>query len=676
LPSVSPDGLTWTFHLKAGIRYAPPLQGTEIIASDYIRSLERIFSPASPSLPFGGSHLDDYFAIGMRALDVIAGAREYAEGTSTSISGLQSPDPHTLVINLTHPDGALGYLMARGDTLPIPANPFRPTAPLGVAEGHNRFYGTYWVSSGPYMIEGADAIDFSKPPEVQFPPTGEGPEALTLVRNPSWDPKTDRLRTAYPDRLEFLPVDGTEGARAAIQSGRVDVVLNWDPSVDSINGLPPDRLVHAILDIREYVSMNLGVPPFDDLHVRRAANFAVDRQALVDPYERVAGPVSPTEHIALDSEEDNLLLNYRPWGPTTGDLEEAKAEMAQSRYDANGDGLCDIPACSGVRLVAATSNPVFITVARGVRAGLAEIGIDVDIVRSQDLYGRAISDPSFPRLKIPMIIGRWAKDYPSATTFFPLLFESQNIGGGTLTNWSMVGASAAVLRKYGYAAAAIPSVDDRIADCNARIFADQVRCWSTLDQYLTTQVVPWIPLLTAETVAPFSSRVSNVRFDQSTVLPRLALDNIAVAPIAESSSSPSPSFEVPPIPDGVYQTTITKEDFNRFDPRVDPSGLEENTGRVTIFLRKGLFRTVQTADHPISNPVTIGRYTGSGDLVVFEGLASSGGTITTPPMRWTFDGTALHLSFLSCAGLHDPENPAFCSDTRVLYEAHAWVKVG
>jgi ABC-type transport system substrate-binding protein len=633
-------------------------------------------------LPYGGSYLDDYFAIGMGAVDLIAGAKDYAEGKAASISGLQSPDPHTLVINLTHPDGALGYLMARGETLPIPANPFNPTAPLGVAEGHNRLYGTYWVSSGPYMIEGAGAIDFSKPPDLQFPPTGDAPDRLTLVRNPSWDPRTDPLRPAYPDRIEFLPIDGTQGARAATQSGHVDLTFNWDPDLGGLNGYLndpnlADRLIQTTGDIQEYVSMNLAVPPFNDIHVRRAINFAIDRQGVVKAYENVAGPVRPTEHIGLDSEEDNLLLNYHPWGPTSGDLDQAKVEMALSQYDTNGDGICEAPACSHVRLVAATSRPLFIAIAREVRSQLAKIGIGIDIVRSQDLYGRAIGDPSFPRLRIPMIIGRWAKDYPSASTFFPLLFGSQNIGGGTLTNWSMVGATAAVLRGYGYRAAApIPGVDERIADCTARIFDDQVRCWSTLDQYLTTEIVPWIPLLTAETLAVVSARVRNASFDQSTVLPRLALDRIAVSPGADSSSSPSPSFVVPPIPDGVYQTTITKEDFHRFDPHADPAGLEENTGTVTIFLRKGLFRSVQSANHPIFNPVTVGRYTGSGDRVVFEGLASSGGTITTPPIRWTFDGSALHLTFLSCAGLHDPGNPSFCSDTRVLYEAHPWVKVG
>ena len=47
---------------------------------------------------------------------------------------------------------------------PIPPSRIHPDAPLGAATGHDRFWGRYLVSSGPYMIGGAGKIDFSKPP--------------------------------------------------------------------------------------------------------------------------------------------------------------------------------------------------------------------------------------------------------------------------------------------------------------------------------------------------------------------------------------------------------------------------------------------------------------------------------------------------------------------------------
>src|SRR5207248_9366494 len=89
---------------------------------------------------------------------------------------------------------------------PIPPNPFRPGDALGVAQGHERDgYDRVLVSSGPYMWEGSQDVDFSKPPDQQQPPSGY--ETMTLVRNPSWDPASDPLRKPYASRIEFSIFD-------------------------------------------------------------------------------------------------------------------------------------------------------------------------------------------------------------------------------------------------------------------------------------------------------------------------------------------------------------------------------------------------------------------------------------------------------------------------------------
>src|SRR5258708_688645 len=48
LPEVSADGLTWTFRIRPGVKYAPPMQGTEISSADFVRALQR-----QPHLPTG-----------------------------------------------------------------------------------------------------------------------------------------------------------------------------------------------------------------------------------------------------------------------------------------------------------------------------------------------------------------------------------------------------------------------------------------------------------------------------------------------------------------------------------------------------------------------------------------------------------------------------------------------
>src|SRR5207249_8413482 len=90
-----------------------------------------------------------------------------------------------------------------------------------------------------------------------------------------------------------------------------------------------------------YINMNLAMPPFDDIHVRKAMNNAVDKLGL----QRLAGGAILGD-IATHAIPNSMLPNlksYVPYGNADGspDLTKAKAEMAQSKYDTNHDGVCD-----------------------------------------------------------------------------------------------------------------------------------------------------------------------------------------------------------------------------------------------------------------------------------------------------------------------------------------------
>src|SRR5205823_2058436 len=109
---------------------------------------------------------------------------------------------------------------------PIPPNPSQPSAPLGVATGHDDGYGQFLVSSGPYMIEGSDRLDFSKPPPDQTGVAGYTPgKSVVLVRNPSWRTGTDPLRPAYVDRIELSLGGSLDEVSASIDSGELDLVM-------------------------------------------------------------------------------------------------------------------------------------------------------------------------------------------------------------------------------------------------------------------------------------------------------------------------------------------------------------------------------------------------------------------------------------------------------------------
>jgi peptide/nickel transport system substrate-binding protein len=680
LPSVSSDGLVWTFHLKRGLRYAPPLQRTEITAGDIVRSIERLLSKPPPDLPPPyGDQLDSYLGGFLDLQHLITGAPAFHDGTAERISGLETPNPFTLVVHLNKPNGGLGFLFALPSTAPIPANPSNPSARFGVAQGHARFYTSYLVASGPYMIEGADRIDFSKPPKQQAPASGDGPGTLTLVRNPSWRPSTDALRAAEPDRIVLSAVDNPRDGTRLIRSGALDVLFNADASPRQLEAGGVGAGTRGFSNPRDWVvflDFNLAVPPLDDIHVRRAINGAISKSALLPVFRRAGLGGTPDTHLGLDSEENNLLLTFDPFHGPAADLSTARAEMARSRYDRDHDGRCDAAVCRGLVMIARSDQPGQAEAARVIARQLRAIGVRLRVETPP--LDRFYATYANPRAKVPLRLDQWIKDLTSGATYFPFLFGSPR-GGATSVFGGLgkMGATPKDLRKWGYSVRSVPSVDDRIIACLRLTFGAQTRCWADLDQYLMTQVVPWAPLVSFTTGRVVSSRVRSMSFDQSDFVPAPSLDRIVLAG-SSPTPSPVPSGPVPRIPEGTYVTTISKADLYRFDPHYDPSGVDENTGTQTITLRGGWFEMISTADHPIFKPINVGTYGGTGHRVVFTTTAPVENAIATPPMRWTFDGHSLRFRFLGCGKLNtlDPHAPHLCQDIKVLYQAHPWVKVG
>ena len=94
--------------------------------------------------------------------------------------------------------------------------------------------------------------------------------------------------------------------------------------------------------------MNTAQPPFDDVHVRRAVNFVMDREGLRKAWGGPAAGAIAT-HIAPDAILGNKLKGYAPYGSTArATSTKAKAEMKLSKYDTNKDGLCDAKACKNI----------------------------------------------------------------------------------------------------------------------------------------------------------------------------------------------------------------------------------------------------------------------------------------------------------------------------------------
>jgi peptide/nickel transport system substrate-binding protein len=516
-PTQSDDGLTWTFTLKTGINYGDPFTDTPITAGDFVRAIERT---ANPKANVGGYSF--YYS-------VIEGFDDFAAGEADSISGMVALDDQTVAITTTSPTGDIPYRFAMPTTAPIPPN---GEARLGAAEGHDKDYGRYLVASGPYQFQGAAEMDFSVPAKDQEPAAGYVPgRQIVLERNPGYDPATDDLRPAYPDAIEVSIGGNNDDLYNQIAAGALDNVVDGVPPAEKIREYQSSPDLQPLLtaypsDGVRYISMNLAVPPFDDIHVRKALNWVVDKDGM---RQLRGGPTtgSIAGHIIVDSLENNLLLDYDPYATpdSKGDLTMAQEEMAQSKYDSDGDGVCDDPVCDGVLAMTDREDP-YPKQAALLGPLFEQIGITMDVkeLERSTMYNKCMDANSATAI---CLAPSWGKDYADAITFGEPLFTSAGLWE-SCCNYSLLGATADQLRGWGYGNSTILSVDEDVSACSATPPGDaRFQCWADLDKKLMEEVVPWVPYLFDTELTIVSANVVNFSFDQFAGLP--AFDHMAVA---------------------------------------------------------------------------------------------------------------------------------------------------
>lgn len=520
-PQVSDDNLVWTFKIKQGIMYAPPLEDVEVTAPDFIRAIERL---ADPEASTGGYPF--YYS-------PIEGFDDFSAGDADSISGLNAVDDYTLEVTLNKPAGETAFLFAMPASAPIPPNPDSPDDRLGIAEGHTKDYGRFQVGTGPYMFEGSENLDFSVPAKDQEPVSGYdlGRSAI-LVRNPSWDPATDELRAAYVDSIEVVSGGTEEDLANKVDNDEVDLVIDNGATAEQIEAYTTDetlssRYYNHLDDAISYSTMNVLVPPFDDVNVRKAVQYVVNKDAL----RRIAGGPEVGDiagSVFVPGVIGGLNTGYDPYGSegARGDVEAAKAAMAESKYDSDGDGICDAPECENVLTVSEEST----TNQRGVqiwRDSLEQIGITLDNkpLALGAMYARC-EDPAAQVGFCPTV--GWGKDFPDAITFGPPLFGGEGILPGCC-NYSFTGITEEQIAEAGYPAGTeVPeSFDDMLAECAELLGQDRTQCYADFDRYQMENVASIIPRRFTTYPAVVSTRVLNYQFDQFAGVP--ALDHMALA---------------------------------------------------------------------------------------------------------------------------------------------------
>ena len=502
VPQPTDGGLTYTFHLKPGIMFGPPVD-RPITSQDVAYAFERIDS--RPEVAQYAFYYDG----------TIVGMHQHS-GPPTPISGIQTPNASTIVFHLTRPTGDFLYRLAMPAAAPIP----REVAKCFPTAGG---YGRDVVSSGPYMIQGADKVDISSCSSIK-PMSGFDPSShLTLVRNPQYDPSTDSTsdRSNYVNGISVVVDSNVSDIFNKVRTGALDGSLADQPPATVLQQYESSSSLKPMLHLNSgdrtwYITMNLTTPPFDDVHVRKAVNDIIDKAALQQAW---GGPVEGqiATHIMPPTVLDNQLTNaYDPYATPNeaGSLSMAKQQMMQSKYDPKHDGMCDVSACKNIIMINRNIAP-WTNMEPTVVQDLAEIGIQV--VPRELETSAAYKDIETVKDDVPIALNAgWGKDYPDPYTFAEALFGSGSINPTGNPNYSLVGLTAPQATSLGiaYPAGGVPSVDGRINRCEALSGSSRLSCWIGFDKYMMTSVVPWVPYLWANQVTITAPSVTRYQFDQ------------------------------------------------------------------------------------------------------------------------------------------------------------------
>jgi peptide/nickel transport system substrate-binding protein len=273
-PQLSPDGKTVTVKIRSGVKFSPPVN-REVTSKDVRYGLERGFLKT-----VNGAYVGAYMG------DVV-GLKAYQAGQAKNISGLQTPDDHTLVIKLARPRGAIvAGMLSMPASAPVPeeyAAKFDKQQPSS--------YGQHQVATGPYMIKNDSSGKI----------TGYQPGSMIqLVRNPNWDASTD-YKPAYVNSITVKEgVDPDVGARQIVSGSHM---ISGDFQLTPATLQRVSRTAKSLLVLTpptgryRYIALNTRDKPFDNVNVRRAIVAGFDRNALRQAF---GGPLVgeiPTHYI-------------------------------------------------------------------------------------------------------------------------------------------------------------------------------------------------------------------------------------------------------------------------------------------------------------------------------------------------------------------------------------------
>ncbi len=418
-PTVSKDGKTYTFHIRPGLKFS---DGSPVTAASYQRAWERNLSPKMGS-PYG---VNDGFQ------KVIVGGEDFLAGKTQHIAGI-SAKGLTLVFHLTAANPTFtSYLSMQWFGAVKPDMAYTTT-------GLNTY-----PSAGPYYIASRDPG-----------------RTTVLKRNPYYK----GTRPANPDQIVVTSNTDQNQALLQTKAGQFDFDMNTVPSTAAADlgatyGVNKGRFWVGPSSCVDYLLLNTARPPTNNLAVRKALNWGIDRPALLRILGKYAG--ARTDQILVPG-----IPGYKPYK-----IYAFSGANAAKAKQVGGSALSS----AGTFNVLHTTSPARTAQAQVIEYNLKQMGLQTnDMPTPGTTYYNTLETRG---TAYNIARAGWCADYFDPYDYINVLLDGRSIQANNNTDMAYLNAPA--LNKAMDAAASLSG--------KARSAA-----YAKLDLLVMQNYAPWVP---------------------------------------------------------------------------------------------------------------------------------------------------------------------------------------
>lgn len=371
----SPDGLTWTFHLRDEVWS----DGVPVTAADFVTAWRREMDPKTA-------------AIYSYILWPIKNAKPISEGKlPPSALGAKAADDHTLVVTLEHPAPYLPELMDHQAAYPIPRHKY-----LELGSKWSR--AKNFVGNGPYIVKDWIPLDH-----------------VTLVKNKRfYDANNVQI-----DIENYYVTNDTEAALRRYRAGELDTVYTYPAlEIDWMRKHIPGQIRTVPYLNTSYIAINLAKPMFKDIRLREVVNLAYDREKLVNDIRRIGEPPAYSivpPGIANYPHSAAMAIKSMPFDAR---IAKARTLMRAMGYGPDHhlriDYLC-------------STNPDTVRSAAAMQGMFAKVWIELNIIAEE----RQVQIVDLQQHNFELAYSSWIADFNDAVNFLNLLRSGtgQNYSG-------------------------------------------------------------------------------------------------------------------------------------------------------------------------------------------------------------------------------------------------------